>query len=440
MNLIAESRVTMKLAFPMIIGQLGQMLLGLADTLMVGRIGVTELAALTLANALFFVPFIFGIGVLTGITVITSNARGAGDTAAVRASCRHGLYLALAIGCLVAALGWILSHHLWRFGQPPEVAARGAVFFRIIMLSAIPGLASIALKNHADALNRPWPPFWISIGGVLLNILLNWVLIYGKWGSPALGLEGAAIATLIARCAIFAVLFLWLVRDAGLREWIPARWFRTPEPAAIRKLLAIGFPASLNMIWEVGAFSAAGLLIGRFGETAMAAHQIALACASTAFMIPLGLSMALTVRVGRANGAGDIRQLRPIVLSGWLLATIFSLVAVSCFTFFGDSLAQMFIGEERVITLAASIFVIVGFFQIADCLQVASAGMLRGLHDAKIPAIMGFVSYWIVGLPVGTLLAFSAGWGVLGVWCGLALGLTVAALTLAPRLWKKTAA
>ncbi|HVJ45991.1 MAG TPA: MATE family efflux transporter [Luteolibacter sp.] len=438
MSLLGESRQTLKLAFPMIIGQLGQMLLGVADTVMVARLGVTDLAALTFANALFLVPFIFGIGILTGVSVLTANARGARDAAGTRASCRHGLYLALAIGLLVAVIGWVLSSHLSGFGQPPEVAERGKIFFRIIMISAIPGLAAIALKNHVDALNRPWTPFWISLGGVLLNILLNWILIYGKLGFPACGLDGAAIATLIARCAIVATMFLWLRRDKHLREWVPERWFAKPVIPELRKLLSIGFPASLNLMWEVGTFSAAGLLVGLFGKNAMAAHQIALTCTSTSFMVSLGLSMALTVRIGRAKGAEEHHRLRSIAISGWMLAGLFSLIAIACFTLFGPHITGWFISEPEVVEITTALLVIVGFYQMPDALQVASAGMLRGLHDARIPAVMGFISYWIIGIPTGILLAFTAGWGVRGIWWGLAVGLTFAALTLGPRLWKRT--
>ena len=437
MSVATECRHTLKLAFPMMIGQLSQMLLGLADTLMVGRLGVTELAALTFANALFSIPFVFGIGILTGVTVITSNAKGAGDAAGVRASCRHGLYIALAIGALLFAIAWIVSLNLERLGQPPEVAARTVTFFRLIMLSAIPGLAAIALKNHADALNRPWPPFWISVSGIAVNVVLNWVLIYGKLGSPAYGLEGAAIATLIARCLIFAATLLWLVNTTDLHEWIPYRWFRAPDFSAIRKLLAIGLPASLNILWEVGAFSTAGLIMGRFGEAAMAGHQIAITCASVAFMIPLGLSMALTVRIGQVNGAAEIHRLRPIILSGWLIAAAFSVFAVAFFSLWGRPLSGMFIDSPEVISVAASLLFIVGFFQLVDSLQVTSSGMLRGLHDAKVPAAMGFVSYWIIGLPVGLWLAVHLGMGPRGMWWGLATGLTVASLTLGPRLWNR---
>lgn len=335
--MILECRQTLKLAFPLVIGQVSQMLLGVADTVMIGKLGVTELAVLTFANSLFYVPFVFGIGVLTAISVFTSNARGGGDTAAGRASCRLGVYISTVLGLLLFGLMWVLSQNLGIFGQPPEVEARTGLFFQIIMASLVPALMSLALKNHADSLNRPWPPFWIFLGGVVLNVFLNWVMIYGKLGCPAWGLEGAAIATLISRIAIVVAMFVWLYQAKGLREWVPYHWFRMPAKAETRKFLGIGIPASLQMISEVSAFSAAGLLMGKFGATAMAAHQVALMCAATAFMVPLGLSMALSVRIGSANGAGESHRLRKIVVSGWWLGAGWALIGAVIFSCSGNT-------------------------------------------------------------------------------------------------------
>jgi MATE family multidrug resistance protein len=438
MNLLQESRLTLKLALPLMIGQLSQMLLGVADTVMIGALGVKEMAVLTFANALFHVPFVFGIGLLTSVSVFTSNARGAEDAESARASCRHGLYVAAALGAALFGASWLISLRLDLFGQPPDVAAMTTGYFRIIMASIIPGLASIALKNHADALNRPWPPFWIFFSGVFLNIVLNWILIYGKLGAPALGIEGAAWATLIARIAVLVAIWVWLIRAQGLREWVPYRWLRVPEFGAVRHLLAIGWPASLQMLTEVTAFSSAGLIMGRFGPTAMAAHQIAITCAATSFMIPLGLSMALTVRIGEAWGANRREQLRPIVISGWLVGVTFALLSAAIFLTLGDPLAGAFIDAPEVIQLTASLLVIVGVFQIFDSLQVGSVAMLRGIRDARVPALMGFSSYWLVGLPVAALLAIQLEWGAVGVWWGLASGLAVACATLGPRLWLRT--
>jgi len=438
MKFLHESRLTLRLALPLMIGQLSQMLLGVADTLMVGHLGVTDLAALAFANSLFYVPFVFGIGLLSGISVFTSNSRGANDAPGARGSCRHGLYVATALGLVLFAISWIISANLDLFGQPAAVALRTVGFFRIVMASIIPALASIALKNHADALNRPWPPFWIFLGGVALNVALNWVMIYGKFGCPALGFEGAAWATLISRTAILCVMFGWLIRARGLREWVPYRWFRAPDFADLRRLLSVGLPASIQMVCEVSAFSLAGLMMGSFGQVSMAAHQIAITLASAAFMMPLGLSMALTVRIGEAHGAGELQRLHPMVISGWFLAACYSLMAAVSFLIFGRFLASLFIKAPEVIALTSSLLVIVGVFQLVDSLQVASSAMLRGLRDARVPAVMGFVAYWLVGLPVSAGLAFGLHLGAIGIWWGLAAGLFIACITLGPRLWRST--
>jgi len=432
-----EFAATLRLGAPLMIGQLSQMLLGVADTLMVGRLGVVELAALTFATALFHVPLVFGIGVLTSVAVFTSNARGAGNPQDARESCRNGLWLGVALGIGLFALAVAVMPFFSLLGQPPEAIEAARNYYLLAMFSLVPGHASLALKNHADALNRPWPPFWIFLGGVALNVFLNWLLIYGKWGCPALGLDGAGWATLIARVAILAGMFVWLLRDRDLTDWVPhRRWFR-PCRAWLGKLSAVGFPASIQMLCEVTAFSVAGLMMGRFGATVLASHQVAVTLAGTAFMIPLGLSMALTVRVGEAVGAEETARLRTIAVTGWLMVAGYAVCTAAVFLGLGTTLASWFVEAEEVIALAAGLLVIVGLFQIVDGLQVASSAMLRGLQDTKIAAWMGFVSYWVVGLPLSYILAFSSGMGPRGVWWGLAAGLVVACLTLGLRLHRR---
>lgn len=436
--MFAEVRPTLRLAFPLIIGQLGQMLLGVVDTLLVARVGVLELAALTLGNVIFHVPFVFGMGMLTCVAVRTSNARGAGDAATARASCRHGLYLATGMGVLLFAAAWVLSYHLHIFGQPADVTERAPAFFRILMASLIPGLASIALKDHSDALNRPWPAFCIFLSGVVLNLILAWILIFGKFGAPQMGLEGAAWATLVARCAILVAMLVWMARPGPMREWVPYHWLRKPDFKELRHLIGLGFPASLQMLSEVGAFSAAALLVGHFGKSALAAHQVAITCAGSAFMVPLGLAMALTVRMGEARGAGQLGRLRSIALTGWGMAAGFTTLSALLFLTSGHFLASHFVHDPEVVSIAAGLLVIVGVFQLFDGLQVASAAMLRGLQDVRLPAAIGFLSYWVIGIPSGWALAQGAVPGASGVWWGLAIGLAAAAVFLGPRLWRLT--
>jgi MATE family multidrug resistance protein len=233
-------------------------------------------------------------------------------------------------------------------------------------------------------------------------------------------------------------MFVWLYRDAGMRQWVPRIWWMRPVSSEIKKFLSVGFPASIQMLCEVSAFSAAGLMMGRFGATAMAAHQVALMCASTAFMIPLGLSMALSVRIGQATGAGEHSRLRVIAVSGWWLSAGYGLLGALFFLLCGDWISSFFTDEKEVIQLAATILIVVGVFQLVDSVQIASVAMLRAMQDTRIPAMIGFFAYWLIGLPVGGLLSIKFHLGAMGVWCGLAIGLLIACVLLSPRLWRMT--
>lgn len=438
-NLLAESRSTIRLAVPLIIGQLGQMLIGLSDTLMLGWLGVTPLAACSFANTLMYLPMMVGIGMSMAVSIRVSQARGAGDPATARAALRHGLQISVALGLLTLAGTFAVLPFLGLFRQDPRVVAIVPDFLLLVAASMIPAMASMAVKNHADAMNRPWSVFWISIAGVALNILLNWLLIFGRLGAPRLGLEGAAVATLIARTASLAGMIVWCRRDTALREWVPVRWLRPPEWEGLKDLLRTGFPASMHLLAEVSAFVAATLIIGNMGEAALASHQVALQCAATVFMVPLGISMALTVRVGEAFGARNHAVMRPIVVSGWGMGIACMLVSASSFIFFNDRLAGLFIDDPAVRQIAASLLVVAGAFQFCDSMQIIASGALRGLDDVKVPAWLALGAYWVVSIPVGWLLAYPAGLGVTGMWWGITLGLTITALLLARRIWRKTA-
>ncbi|MFC5051731.1 MATE family efflux transporter [Rubritalea spongiae] len=436
MNL-RETKSIFTLAVPLVIGQLGQMLLGVVDTIMVGKVGVLDLAALSFANSLWIVPFVFGIGVLTCVSIHTSSARGKGETAFARNVCRNGLYLGALIGLVMFLLSMLAFPFLDQLKQPPEVVARSEIYYLIIMLSLIPCIMSLALKNHADALDRPWPAFWIFMAGVGLNILLNAALIFGLWGFPELGLEGAGISTFVARIFIVIGMIWWFSKDRSLSDWIPEHWLKKPDWKEIASLLKLGFPAGLQTLAEVSTFAAAGLMIGVFGAEALAAHQIALQSSGMAFMIPLGISMALTVRMGETGN--DTQRQRSIVTTGWVLTLISSCTTAAIFIFAGTTIANWFIDNSGIVSLAASLLIVSGVFQIVDGLQVASTGLLRGLHDTRTPANIAILSYWVVGIPSGYLYAHYFGLEARGIWWGLATGLGVASLFLSARVWKKTA-
>ncbi len=438
-NLLREGRATAILALPLIAGQLSQMLIAVADTVMIGRLGVTELAAATFANSVLYLPFMCGVGMTIAISIRVSEARGADDRATARGALRHGFYLSLAVGVITMLAVWGIQPFLWMFRQEPAVVAAVPRYFLIVAASMIPALGAMAVKSHADAMNLPWTPLWILLGGGALNVALNWVFIYGHLGAPALGLDGAAVATLIARLATLAAMLRWCTRAPAMRDWVPARWFRAPDWQAVRQLVALGLPSGLQLLAEVGAFVLAALIIGSLGPVPLASHQVAITCAATIFMIPLGLSMALTVRLGEARGAGEIPRLRPILVSGWAIALAIIAFTAQGFLFFNHDIARWFIADPAAIALAAQLLLIAAVFQASDAVQIVSAGALRGLGDVRAPAWIVFVAYWIISLPVGWVLAFPGGHGAVGMWWGLTLGLTITALALALRVWWKTA-
>ncbi|MEP6821517.1 MAG: MATE family efflux transporter [Chthoniobacterales bacterium] len=434
-----EGRLTAALAFPLAAGQLSQMLIALADTLMVGRLGVLPLAAATFANNVLHLPFMFGLGLSMAVSIRVSQARGANDQMAARSALRHGLYLSFAVGLLTMLAVWGIQPFLGLFRQEPEITRAVPRYFLLVAASMVPAIGSMAVKNHADAMNKPWPAFWIMLAGGALNVFLNWIFIYGKLGAPRMGLDGAGLATLLARILALAAMISWCVRSRSVREWVPVHWFRAPDWQAVMDLIRVGLPASLQLLAEVSAFVAATLVIGTLGPDALASHQVAMTCAATIFMIPLGLSMALTVRMGEAWGAAQHARMRFILVSGWALALAFTACSAQGFLFFNRAIASWFLTDPNAVALTASLLLVSAAFQVSDAMQVSSAGALRGLGDVKIPAWIAFVAYWIISIPLGWFLAFPGGMGVAGMWWGITLGLTITAVALGVRVWHKTA-
>lgn len=443
-DILRELRATLALAGPIIIGQVGQTLMGVTDSLMIGRIGKVPLAAAAFANGVCNFLYIAAVGLLLPVAVLTARAHGARDSRQCAEYLRHGLALAAGIAVLVVLLLVGLRARLEWFGQPPEVLAAVGPFFTLLTLSLIPAFFFQVLKQYAEALGHPWMPMAILLVCVALNAVGNWLLIYGHCGLPALGLAGSALATLLARLAACLGLWFWLARRTELhaeRPGVPgnAPWFAPLEVERLREMLRIGVPAAGQWLFEVGAFTAAALMMGWLGTVPLAAHQIALSCASFAFMFPLGLSSATSVRVSKALGAGRRDTLRAIGFG----ALAGGLAIMSCFALLfgcgGEMIARAFTGEPEVIALATQLLVVAALFQLFDGAQVVGSGALRGLSDVRVPTLVTFLAYWVFALPGGYVLAFPLGLGGVGVWTGLALGLAFAALLLGWRFHRSTA-
>ena len=430
-QVLRELRPTLALALPMIMASVSQMLIGITDAAFIGRVGTVELAAAAFTHGIFGLLYIVGIGLLIPVGVYTARDHGAGDVASCAAWLRHGKVLALIAGSGAFVLLAAVSTQLTHFGQPPEVVAVVRPFFLLNSLSLVPVFYFQVQRQYLDAQGRPWVGTCIMLADVALNASLNWVFIWGHLGVPALGLTGSGIATLIARTVAVSIIALWLRRDAH----VPGGF----ERARFRELLKMGVPAAVSLLFESGAFAAAMLMMGWLGATPLAAHQIALSCAAFTFMVPLGLSMATGIRISKALGEGRREALRPIGFGSLGLTCCLMLTFATIFALFGHTLAAGFTPDPAVIALATRLLVVAAIFQLFDGGQVVSAGMLRGLTDVKVPTVITFIAYWIISLPVGYWLAFHTTLGPIGVWSGLAAGLSVAAVLLARRFHRLTA-
>ena len=433
-----EVRPTLSLASPIVAGMLSHMLIGLADTVMIGRVGVVPLAAASFVNAITHLPMVFGIGLLSSIAVLSSQAYGARQEGEVGEVLRHGTALSAGMGVVSIMVALALLPCLGWFGQPAEVVEASRVYLVLFGISMLPLLVVHGLKQFSEACNRAWVPNGILLGGVVLNVVLNWILIYGHWGAPALGLNGAGWATLLARFATLAGMIIYILWAPALRCYRPAAWWTALRPDRFRRLIRIGWPVAAQHFMEVSAFVFAALMMGWIGARAIAAHQIAITCAATTFMLSLGIGMAVCIRVGQAWGAGQHRRMRRIGFLGLGLSGSF----MSCFAlvFFTGrfAIASWFVASPETAVLAGQLLLVAALFQVADGLQVVAISGLRGLSDVRVPALVAVLAYWVVAVPLGATLAFGLKLGAVGIWIGLATGLGLAAVLLTWRFHRKT--
>lgn len=433
----SEGRKTLHLAFPIILGELSQMSLHLLDTAMIGFVGYKELAAASLVLQVINIPFIFGIGITVSVAQMVSMAKGRHDRQLVSHYFFNGILLCVVAGLLIS-LGLHLGKNvLWHLGQDPEVVQLALPFMSLMSTSIIPMILFMALKQFADGLEYTKTAMVLSLSAIPINFFLNWLLIYGNWGFPRLELEGAGYATLITRTLIFVALAIVILKHRVFRPFMAVRknqWKLRRD--AMKQLLKIGIPSSLQIGMEAGAFAVSGIIIGTISAQAQAAHQIALSCASFTFMVSLGLSQAGSIRVSNAFGAKQLTKINFIGKSTLWLALIYGVLCCLVFTIFRWQLPTFFNHETEVITIAATLLLFAAIFQISDALQAIAAGLLRGVKDVNIPTLFIAIAYWVLGIPIGCLLAFYYNMGANGIWLGLIIGLSVSAIFLTLRFLK----
>jgi MATE family multidrug resistance protein len=433
-----ELRSTMALAWPLILANLTQQLIQATDVLLLGRLGSTQLAAATLALNLTWTFSIFLLGLITATSPMMATALGQRFNAVrdVRRTFRAGLWL-LAIVMPPYWLGiWHAGSLMLALGQAPELAAQGQTFLRAYMWLVAPWLLFQLLRNFVAALERPRIVLWLSIGGILLNALISWALIFGHFGLPALGLVGSGLGSTITWLIMCAALIAVIVTDRQFRRFhLFGRFWRFDSQRTIA-MIKLGWPIGATMGLEIGVFALAAYFMGWIGATAVAAHAVALQLAALTFMVPLGLGQAATVRVGRAVGREDEAGITRAGWTAWVLGLLFMATMALVMWSIPRQLITLFLNDVPqnavVIGLAVSFLRVAAAFQLVDGAQVIGAGMLRGLHDTRWPLLFAFFGYWVVGLGIGAWLAFAADWKGVGIWVGLASGLAaVAALMLA---------
>ncbi len=433
----SEASKTIRLALPIIIGELAQMALHLIDTAMVGAISYKQLAAAALVVNTMNIPFVIGIGMTISVSQMVSLAHGKRDAQQVSHYLFNGFCLCALTALLISLTLVFGKNILFHLGQDPEVVTLALPFMQLMGLSIIPMLLFMTLKQFTDGLEFTKTAMLLSLAGMPVNILLNWLLIYGNWGFPRLELIGAGYATLITRSFIFVALAITILKHKTFSKYIAIRknqWkLRTKT---LGELLHIGVPSSLQIGMEAGAFAVSGIIIGTIGAVAQAAHQIALSSASFTFMVSMGLAQAGSIRVSNAMGQANWPKIAVIGKSTMITALIYGTFCAIAFAVFRYQLPKAFNDNVQVLDLAAYLLIFAAIFQISDSTQAISAGLLRGIKDVKAPTILIAIAYWVIGLPTGYILAFHFDMGAPGIWLGLIIGLTLASVFLINRFLK----
>ncbi len=430
-----EFRELARLAGPVVVVQLGLMFMGVVDTMMVGRLSPQALGAVALGNVYFFAVAVVGMGTLMVLDPIISQAVGAGDEPAIARGLQRGILLALAV-TLPTALGFCFVRPvLQAIGQPAELIPGASVYIYLIIPGVLPFFLFIVFRQTLQAMGRIAPIVWVTLAANLLNAGLDWALIYGRFGAPALGVAGSALATSVSRWALAAALLAagWVELAPRLRPWRR----ETTDLAALGRMARLGLPIGVQMFFEYGVFGLIGALMGRIGTLAVAGHQIALNLSAVVFMVPQGIGAAAAVLVGRAVGARDLPAARRAAWSAVLVGGGFMTASALLFVLAPGFLARLYTPDTGVLAIAGSLIVLGGFFAIFDGLQAVCIGVLRGIGDTRAPVILSVLGYWVIGLPVSLLLGFRMGWGPDGLWWGLVLGLAVTAAVLLARVQRR---
>jgi MATE family multidrug resistance protein len=434
-----EFSYNIKLAYPVILGMLGHTLIGIVDNFMVGNLGSTELAAVSLGNSFIFIALSLGIGFSTAITPLISEADAEQDNKKIRTTFHHGLLLCTVLG-VVLFIVTVLSKQLMYFmHQPKIVADMAAPYIDWVAFSLIPVIMYQGYKQFADGLSQTKYSMYAIFMANVVHIFFNYVLIYGVWIFPKLGILGAALGTVISRIMMVVFLHLLLRHNEKFSNYFKHFSFREIKKSMLRKIIDLGLPSAMQMLFEVTLFTAAIWLSGSLGKNNQAANQIALTLASSTFMVAMGLSVTAMIRVSHSKGMADYKNMIVVARSIFLLAIILETVFGIIFVIFHNYLPHLFLNmgdsaqyvdNQEIIEITAQLLLVAAVFQLSDGIQVVVLGALRGLQDVKIPMYITFVAYWLIGFPISFYLGRYTELKAVGIWIGLLAGLSAAALFL----------
>jgi len=438
-NYTKEFRYNLRLASPVILGMLGHTFVSFIDNVMVGQLGAAELAAVSLGNSFIFIAMSLGIGFSTAITPLVAEADSEKNFGKGKSVFKHGFFLCTVLGIILFLLLLLAKPLMAVMDQPEEVVDLAIPYLDLVAFSLVPLIVFQAFKQFSDGLSLTKYPMYATLLANVLNVAINYVLIFGKFGFPQLGIVGAAVGTLVSR---FVMLFFlwWLLakRDKSSNYVTNIKFFKLSSQP-LKKLINLGLPSAMQMFFEVAIFTVAIWLSGILGKNVQAANQIALNLASMTFMVAMGLSVASMIRVGNQKGLKDFVNLRRIAESIFFVGTIFAVVFALFFVVFHQYLPHLYVNLDdvtelkdinEVIEIASTLLLAAAVFQISDSLQVIVLGALRGLQDVKIPTLITFIAYWLIGFPISYFLGKEDAYGSLGIWIGLLAGLTSAAILL----------
>lgn len=438
-NYTKEFKYNWQLAAPVMLGMLGHTFVSFVDNIMVGQLGTAQLAAVSLGNSFMFIAMSLGIGFSTAITPLVAEADASGNFKAGKSAFKHGLFLCTVLGVLLFLLVFFAKPLMYLMKQPVEVVELAIPYLNFVALSLIPLIVFQGFKQFSDGLSMTRYPMYATILANVINVLLNYLLIFGKFGFPELGIVGAAYGTLVSRVIMLWHLWYLLQRKEQSKAFVTHIKFFVLDKLMLRKIINLGAPSAMQMFFEVAIFTAAIWLSGLLGKNPQAANQIALNLSSMTFMVAMGLSVASMIRVGNQKGLKQYFELRRIAFSLFLLGTIFAIVFALIFLIFHDYLPRIYVDFDdavnfsdnmEVISIASQLLLAAAIFQISDSIQVVVLGALRGLQDVRFPTLITFVSYWMIGFPISWFLGKEDAYGSFGIWLGLLAGLTSASILL----------